>query len=110
MTKALELFRESLSGNQTIEEEIIPGVGISLRTAKDAGIQALYNITRDNNKLKLWTRHVKNLSLRYLLIEESSCILIENSCASVNDQHLLLLRDSLGSLNTLTALDINFEG
>lgn len=95
MTKALELFRESLNGNESIEEEKIPGIGICLRTAKDAGLQALYNTTRDSNKLKLWTRHVKILSL---------------GCASVNDQHLLLLRDSLGSLNALTTLDIDFTG
>jgi len=31
-------------------------------------------------------------------------------CATVNDQHLLLLRDSLASLNALTTLDIDFGG
>ena len=64
MKKALEYVKEFLAGNNAIQEEVVAGIGLTLKADEVIGIQALSNMTQENKKLKVWTKHIKSLSLK----------------------------------------------
>lgn len=65
LNQAMEFIKETLKGDETVQGEIMTSSGIALKSTKDSGIKTLFNITRENKRIKVWARHVKSLALRF---------------------------------------------